>query len=717
MGTDIHTEKGRQHNGRNSAKGNGCDGRFKKHAGGRARNPFPLAKRTDNRFVVHSRIFKNMNIPSLELAARDARGLAMDAIAKCKSGHLGLPLGTAEIGAVLYGHALSHNPDEPRWLNRDRFVLSAGHGSMFLYSWLHLAGYALPLEEVRNFRQLHSLTPGHPEFRETPGVEATTGPLGQGVSNAVGYAVSAKMCEAKFNTSAHQIFDHHVFVLAGDGCLQEGVAQEASALAGHLGLDNLVLIYDSNNVTLDAMAPVTQSEDTAARYRAYGWDVQEIDGHNLHEIANAIAAAKAATTGKPQFIIAKTIIGKGIPEVSGTNKAHGEAGVKFVAESRKALGLPEETFFVSPETRAYFAKARECLKAGYDAWVVKFEAWRASNLDLAAELDAAINGKVPDLRKAIPAFDPAANIATRKAGSDVLQPIAAAMPLLISGSADLHGSTLNYIKNGGDFSRQNRSGRNMHFGIREHAMCGMMNGIAYDGIFRPSGATFLVFSDYGRPSIRVAALSRLPVVYIFTHDSIGVGEDGPTHEPVETVAALRAIPGLDVIRPGDPEETAGAFAAAFEKTTGPTMLVLSRQNLRTLNEIPVDVRREGAFLGGYIAKKETAPLDLILLASGSELQHALKAAGELGAGTRVVSIPCFERFESQSAAYRESVLPMFCRKRVSIEAGISDPWFRYVGLDGKTVAVDRFGLSAPGNIVMEQLGITSENLVKVAKSL
>ena len=659
----------------------------------------------------------NLDIPTLELAARDARGLAMDAVAKCKSGHLGLPLGAAEVGAVLYGHALSHNPDEPRWLNRDRFILSAGHGSMFLYSWLHLSGYDLPLEEVKNFRQLHSKTPGHPEFHETPGVEATTGPLGQGVSNAVGYAVSAKMCEARFNTAAHAIFDHHVIVLAGDGCLQEGVAQEASALAAHLGLDNLILIYDSNNVTLDAMGPVTQSEDTAARYKAYGWDVHQIDGHNIQEIANTVAAAKAATSGKPQLIIAKTLIGKGIPEVCGTNKAHGEAGVKFVAESRKALGLPEESFFVAPETRGFFACHKAGLKAAYEAWQATYAAWRAGNADLARELDDAIAGKVPDLRKIIPAFDPATNIATRKAGSDVLQPIAAAMPLLISGSADLHGSTLNYIKDGGDFNRENRSGRNLHFGIREHAMCGLLNGIAYDGIFRPSGATFLVFSDYGRPSIRVAALSKLPVVYIFTHDSIGVGEDGPTHEPVETVAALRAIPGLDVIRPGDPEETAGAFAAAFEKTDGPTMLVLSRQNLPTQNDIPVDTRREGAFLGGYIALKETAPLELILLAAGSELQHAIKAAAELGAGTRVVSMPCFERFEQQSAEYRESVLPAACRKRVSIEAGVSDPWFRFVGLDGRTVAVDRFGLSAPGNIVMEQLGITAANLVQVARSL
>ena len=659
----------------------------------------------------------SLDIPALELAARDARGLAMDAVAKSKSGHLGLPLGATEIGAVLYGHALKHYPDDPRWLNRDRFVLSAGHGSMFLYGWLHLSGYAVPLEEVKNFRQLHSITPGHPEFHETPGVEATTGPLGQGVSNAVGYAISSKMCEARFNTPEHKIFDHHVVCLAGDGCLQEGISQEASALAAHLCLDNLILFYDSNNVTLDAMAPVTQSEDTAARYEAYGWDVHKIDGHDFHEVLDVFEKAKTATTGKPQFIVAKTLIGKGIPEVCGTNKAHGEAGVKYVEASRKAIGLPGETFFVSPETRSYFAKHKEKLTAAYKEWQSAYEAWRDANRDLASELDAVLSGETPDLLSVIPKFDPTANIATRKAGSDVLQPLAQAMPLVISGSADLHGSTLNYIKDGGDFNSKNREGRNLHFGIREHAMCGILNGLAYDGIFRPSGATFLIFSDYGRPSIRLASLSKLPVVYIFTHDSVGVGEDGPTHEPVETVAALRAIPGLDVIRPADPEETAGAFAAAFQKTDGPTLLALSRQNLPTLNEISVELRREGVFKGGYVAKMETAALEMILLASGSELQHALKAAEELGPGTRVVSMPCFERFERQDAAYKESVLPNAVRKRVSIEAGVADPWFRFVGLDGKAVSIDRFGMSAPGGKVMEALGMTSAKVIESARSL
>ena len=641
----------------------------------------------------------------------------MDAVAKAKSGHLGLPLGATEIGAVLYGHALKHNPDDPRWLNRDRFVLSAGHGSMFLYSWLHLSGYALSIDELKNFRQLHSITPGHPEFHETPGVEATTGPLGQGVSNAVGYAISSKMCEARFNTPEHKIFDHHVICLAGDGCMQEGISQEASALAAHLGLDNLIMFYDSNNVTLDALAPVTQSEDTAARFAAYGWDVYSIDGHDLHEVLNVFEKAKAATSGKPQFIIAKTLIGKGIPEISGTNKAHGEAGVKYVEASRKAIGLPDEQFYVSPETRSYFAGHKEKLKTAYEEWKSSFEAWKKANGDLATELEAVLSGQIPDLLSVIPKFDPGSNIATRKAGSEVLQPVAQAMPLVISGSADLHGSTLNYIKDGGEFTAKNRGGRNLFFGIREHAMCGILNGLAYDGIFRASGATFLVFSDYARPSIRLAALSRLPVVYIFTHDSVGVGEDGPTHEPVETVAALRAIPGLDVIRPADPEETAGAFAAAFQRIEGPTLLALSRQNLPTLNEIPVESRREGVFKGGYVAKKETAALETVLLASGSELQHALKAAEELGPGTRVISMPCFERFERQDAAYKESVLPDAVRHRVSIEAGVSDPWFRYVGLDGRTVSIDRFGMSAPGSKVMEALGMTPAKVVEAAQSL
>ena len=657
-----------------------------------------------------------MNNAILQLAARDARGLAIDAVTACKSGHLGLPLGSADIGAVLFGEALQIDPAAPRWINRDRFILSAGHGSMFLYAWLNLSGFDLSLDQVKKFRQLHSITPGHPEFHETPGVEATTGPLGQGVANGVGFAMSQKMAAARFNTPQHTIFNNHVVVLCGDGCLQEGVSAEASSLAGHLGLDNLIVFFDSNNVTLDAMLNVSQSEDVGARYTAYGWHVQMIDGHNLDEILAAFNKAKS-TKGKPHMIICKTIIGKGIPQVEGTNKAHGEAGVKFSDEARKGLGLPDEKFFISPEVTAYFASVKAKRAEAHAAWQQEYSAWRSANAELAALLDAGIEQKVPDLLSLIPAFKPDETLATRKAGSIVLQPISKAMPLLVSGSADLFGSTLNYIEGGGDFTDQNREGRNIHFGIREHAMCAIMNGYAYDGIFRIAGATFLVFSDYGRPSIRVAALSKLPTTYIFTHDSVAVGEDGPTHEPVETVAALRAIPGLDVIRPADPEETAGAFAAAMEHTDGPTLLALCRQNLPNLNDIPVDVRRQGVFKGAYIAHKETAPLELIILASGSELNVALDAAKTLGAGVRVVSMPCMERFERQDAAYREEILPAKCRKRVSIEAGISDPWFRYVGIDGKTVAIDRFGLSAPGGTVLKELGMSVENLVAVAKSL
>ncbi|MFL6583603.1 MAG: transketolase [Chthoniobacterales bacterium] len=659
-----------------------------------------------------------LNIEALSRAATEARGLAMDAVQASKSGHLGLPLGCAEIGAVLYGHELRHNPDQPRWIGRDYFVLSAGHGSMFLYAWLHMSGYDLPMEEIKRFRQLHSKTPGHPEFFETPGVECTTGPLGQGVGNAVGIAVAAKMAAAKFNTAEHMIFDQHVICLAGDGCLQEGVSAEASAFAGHFGLDNLILIYDSNGVTLDAMASATQSEDTGKRFQAYGFDVQKIEGQDMQAFLRALKKAKGRDNGKPQMIIAHTLIGKGIPEIEGTAKAHGEAGAKFVDAARKALGLPDEHYYVSEETRAFFAKQKKSLVRAYKRWQKIYAEWGAKNPELARQLEDAIERKVPgDLLDKIPSFPNDAKLATRKAGSEALQPLAQAMPFLVSGSADLHGSTLNYIDGGEDFTRDNHRGRNIHFGIREHGMCAIMNGISYHGVFRASGATFLVFADYCRPSIRLAALSKLPNIYIFTHDSIGVGEDGPTHEPVETVSGLRVIPQLDVIRPADPEETAGAFAAAAQRIDGPTLLALSRQAVPTLNEIDVNTRREGAARGGYIARRETEDLNLIILSCGSELQHAVAAAKELGAGTRVVSMPCFERFERQPENYREEVLPSNCRRRVAIEAGVTDLWYKYVGLDGKVIGLHRFGLSGPGDQVMKEFGIDAQHVVEAARSL
>ena len=660
----------------------------------------------------------SLNLEVLSRAADQARGLAIDGVHASQSGHLGLPLGCAEMGAVLYGYALKYNPDKPRWIGRDYFVLSAGHGSMFYYAWLHMSGYDLPMSEIKRFRQLHSKTPGHPEFFETPGVECTTGPLGQGVGNAVGIAMAAKMAAARFNTDEHRIFNQHIFCLAGDGCLQEGVSAEASAFAGHFGLDNLILIYDSNAVTLDAMAKETQSEDTAMRYRAYGFDVQEIDGQDMQAFLDALNIAKDSDNGKPKLIIAHTLIGKGIPEVAGTSKAHGESGAKFADEARKGLGLPEEHYFVSEDVRDYFAEHKKHLLAEYDRWEKSYQEWRKKNAEKAQMFDDAIDKKVPDgLFAKIPNFPNDAKLATRKAGSEVLQPIAQAMPFLISGSADLHGSTLNYIKDGGDFTRTTPAGRNIHFGIREHGMCAIMNGVSYHGVFRASGATFLVFTDYCRASIRLAALARLPNIYIFTHDSIAVGEDGPTHEPVETVASVRVMPHLDVIRPADPEETAGAFVAAAERTDGPTLLALTRQTVPILNEIDVKLRREGVLRGGYIAKKESGKLDLILLSCGSELQHALAAAKELGEGARVVSLPCFERFERQSDDYRAEVLPNECRRRVAIEAGVPEIWSQYVGLDGKVIGLNRFGLSAPGNEVMKELGITAQHVIDAARSL
>jgi transketolase len=526
------------------------------------------------------------------------------------------------------------------------------------------------------------------------------------------------MAAARFNTAEHRIFDQHVICLAGDGCMQEGVASESGAFAGHFGLDNLILIYDSNAVTLDAPATATQSEDTGARFKAYGFDVQEINEEDMQAFLDALNNAKENNNGRPKFIISHSLIGKGIPEVAGTYKAHGEAGAKFVDAGRKELGLPDEHYFVSKETYAYFAEHKKKLLADYERWEKTYNEWRNKNPELAKMLDNGIERNVPkDLLSKIPEFPKDAKLATRKAGSEALQPIAQAMPLLMSGSADLHGSTLNYIKNGEDFTRENPKGRNIRFGIREHGMCAILNGISYHGLFRASGATFTVFTDYCRASIRLAALAKLPNAYIFTHDSIGVGEDGPTHEPVETISSVRVMPNIDVIRPADPEETAGAFVAAMERTDGPTLIALTRQVVPILNDVDLHARREGVRRGGYIAKRESEPLELIILSCGSELQHALAAANELGAGTRVVSMPCTERFNRESEEYREEVLPKNVRKRVAIEAGVPEIWYQYVGLDGKVIGLHRFGLSAPGAEVMKEFGIDAQHVIDAAKSL
>jgi transketolase len=612
---------------------------------------------------------------------------------------------------------MTYNPKDPTWINRDRFILSAGHGSMFLYSWLNLAGFDLPIDELKRFRQHHSMTPGHPEFpsseHNTPGIESTTGPLGQGVSNAVGLALSEKMAEAVYNTDEHKIFGHHIFALAGDGCFQEGVSAEAACFAAHEKLDNLIVLYDANEVTLDKMAEYTQSEDILKRYDAYGWETYDIDAHDLDAVEAAIASAKASNNGKPKFIKCNSIIGKGMEETEGTNAAHGEAGVPYVDKAKKNIGLPEgEKWYVSEGTREFFSGVEKKNKANYDAWQSTFAAWKEANPEKAKQLQNAVDDTTmspAEMFEKIPKMGDAAE-ATRVSGYKIIQHISALVPHYISGSADLHGSTRNYIDNGGNFGAgfdKSYSGKNIYFGIREHAMGSILNGIAFHGLFKASGSTFLVFVDYMRSTLRVASLSELNrVSYILTHDSIGVGEDGPTHQPVETVSGLRVIPNLDVFRPADAEETVAAMVSSVTRKEGPTALIFSRQNIVQNTAMDYMARREGAMKGAYVAKKETADLDIIIFATGSEVEHALKAAADLP-GARVVSMPCMELFERQSDEYKESVAPSSCTKRIAMEAGVSGLWYKYAS---KVVGVDRFGFSAPGNIVMKELGMTAENL-------
>jgi len=621
------------------------------------------------------------------------------------------------VGAVLWGQEMSYNPDDPTWLNRDRFILSAGHGSMFLYSWLHIAGYDLPKEEVSNFRVKDSKTPGHPEWQgmhpHTPGIESTTGPLGQGIGNGVGMAAAAKQAAATLNTADHTIIDHHVVVLCGDGCLQEGVANEAVAFAGHEKLDNLILMYDSNGVTLDKMAEHTQSEDVSMRFEAQGWEVLEVDGHDMDAITKAYRYAKDSDNGKPTLIVCKTIIGKGIDEIAGTCAAHGEAGVQYQDSGREALGLPaDEKWYVSPDTYDYFKSHKAELVAKYDEWQETFKAWKAANADKAAMLEKPAPS-AEELMAKMGGFEVGSGVATRNAGAEVLQPIAQEMPFYLSGSADLHGSNKNYMKGVGDFSKNNYAGRNFYYGIREHGMGAILNGMAFYGLHTVSGSTFLVFSGYMMGSVRVAALSGLPVSYIWTHDSIGVGEDGPTHQPVEVVAGLRAMPNLDVMRPGDAEETAAAYASSVTRPDGPTALILSRQNLAVIDTCSAEEKRAGTLKGGYVAKKEEGELEGILIGVGSELELAINAAKELGKGWRVVSMPCVEAFERQSAEYIESVLPKAMKaKTTAAEAGYTAAWYKYAD---KVLGVDSFGLSAPGDEVFEAKGLTVPAMVALAK--
>lgn len=648
----------------------------------------------------------------LQNAANEARGLAIDAINACSSGHLGLPLGCAEIGAVLFGEILKIDPKTPSWPNRDKFVLSAGHGSMFLYSWLHISGYDLSIEDIKNFRQKGSKTPGHPEFGETVGVEATSGPLGQGIGNAVGMAVSEKMSEAAFNTPDFKIFDHKIWCLAGDGCMQEGISAEAAAFAGVQKLGNLVLMYDSNDVTLDAMADKTMAEDTAKRFEAYGWEVSKCDGHDIDAIRKALTAARDSVSDKPKLVIFKTTIAKGIPEVENSAKGHGEGGAKFADAARRGLGLPEEKFFVSKATYEYFGKALERRAQVRKEWDELFAKWQKANPELAAKLEKCVNKKkdapsAEELLKLVPEFPADDKSATRASGGKIMNALAKTLPYMVTGAADLFGSTKNKLDGAGDFSPSDRGGRNIWFGIREHAMGAISNGIAYCGIFEPSCATFLTFAGYMLGSIRVSALSRLQMQYIFTHDSIGVGMDGPTHQPVEMVSILRCIPRLDVIRPADSEECAAAWAAALARKDGPTALILSRQNLPLLSKVPAQTKRLGTLKGAYIAKREIGKLEKIVIATGSEVQWAMKA-GEIEATTRVVSMPSMEIFERQSAEYREEVLPSSCQNRIAIEAGVSLPWYKYAK---KVVATDDFGFSADAPYLFEAFNIGEKPLL------
>ncbi len=641
------------------------------------------------------------------LAIRTLQMLAVDAVEAAKSGHPGAPMGQAAIAYVLWTRHLVHWPADPRWPGRDRFVLSCGHGSMLLYGLLHLSGYDLSLDELKRFRQWDSLTPGHPEVGHTPGVETTTGPLGQGVGNAVGLALAAKLNAARGGDGAPA--PGRVFALCSDGDLMEGLSSEAAALAGHLGLDGLTLLYDDNRITIEGATSLAWSEDVGARFAAQGWHVQHVDGHDLAAIDAALAAADAERA-RPSLIVARTRIGWGAPHVEGTSEAHGAPlGAEEVAATKRALGWPlEPTFLVPDEARATWAAAAERNRAAYDAWQATAARWRAAQPERAAAFDAARVKALPaDLEARLLAAVGEAVDATRVLGSKVLQEAAAIAPWLVGGSADLDPSTKTAIKAAPSVGPGAFAGRTFHFGIREHAMGAVMNGLALDGGFTPFGSTFLVFSDYMRPAIRLAALMKLHAIYVFTHDSIHLGEDGPTHQPIEQLAALRLIPDLRLWRPADGAETAIAWAQALRRGDGPTALALTRQKIApAARDGGVDAAAIAR--GGYVWReaKPGAKDAATIVATGSEVALALEAATLLaaeGISVRVVSMPCVEAFQAQDAAWRDRVLPPGGR-RVSLEFGRTGTWAEIVGADGLRLGIDRFGASAPGPVIAEKLG-------------
>lgn len=656
----------------------------------------------------------DLDIDILEKIAGTIKQLSIESIQKASSGHPGMPLGCAELAAYLYGYVLRYNSKDSRWVNRDRFVLSAGHGSALLYSCLHLAGFDVNLEDLQQFRQLQSRTPGHPEFRETDGVEATTGPLGQGVGNAVGMALSLKMLGARFNQPANSIFDAKVYCLAGDGCFMEGVSHEACSFAGSLGLDNLVLIYDHNEIILDGTLHDVSIEDTKQRFLAYGWDVFETDGHDFESLHQVFTQIKKSQC-KPTLIIAHTIIGHGSPK-EGTNKAHGSPlGEDGVAQTKSFWHLPEEKFFVPSAVKMFFAAKQQEGKKLQEEWQERFRVWFKQAPEQHQEYLRLIQEiSIQELEEILNLIDMPESIAGRAASNKVIQVLAEDIPSLVGGSADLSSSDGTWIAKEGTISASDFLGRNIRYGVREFGMGTIMNGLAYSQVFRPFGGTFLVFSDYLRSAIRLAALSKLPVIYQFTHDSIFVGEDGPTHQPIEQIMSLRAIPGLRVIRPADANEVKGAWLAALE-SAGPTALILSRQNLPTLKETKRSFR-EGVRKGAYILVKEEGDRpDYTLCASGSEVHLAIEVAQSLMAldnRVRVISFPCWELFERQDVEYRESVIGGDLGLRVSIEAGTALGWYKYIGSNGLAIAMDGFGMSGAPNEVAETCGFTVDNIVQ-----
>jgi transketolase len=649
-----------------------------------------------------------------QLVVTTIRTLSIDAVQRANSGHPGAPMGLAPVAWALFGHHLRYDPLDPEWPNRDRFVLSAGHASALLYSLLHLTGYDLPIEELKNFRQWDSATPGHPERGDTPGVEVTTGPLGQGMGNAVGLALAEAMLATEFNRPGHAIVDHRTWFVCGDGDLMEGISYEAAAFAGHVGLGKLIGIYDHNSISLDGPTSLSFTEDVPARFQAAGWRVLGIaNGNDLDEIDRVLGEA-STSDGRPTLIVTATHIGYGSPHKQDTSAAHGSPlGAEEVAETKRAYGWPDDAQFLVPDGVAAWAGHLQSRgRILREQWQATFDAYAYAHPDLAAEATRRERGDLPDdWRDDLPAFAPGDSVATRASGGKVLNALAGRVPEIVQGAADLSSSTSTTITSSGDVEPGNFAGRNIRYGVREHAMGAISNGLAAHGGIRPVCSTFLMFSDYMKNSIRMASLMRLPVVFVYTHDSVGLGEDGPTHQPVEHLAALRAIPGLVVLRPADATEASQAWQIAVERREGPTVLVFSRQGLPTLEHTPQTER------GAYVVREGT---DCILIATGSEVPLARQAAEVLadrGVQVRVVSMPSCELFVAQPQDYRDAVLPPSQTRRISIEAASTFGWHRFVGLDGRTIGIDRFGASAPGDIVLERLGISVDAVVRAATEL